>query len=122
NPAVGRNADGRLEVFVRGGDNGLWHRSQQANAATQGIDYFNWSGWDSLGGPIAGNPVVAENSAHRLNVFARTSDNFLWYRSETTADARSWASWQATGGYIIGDPAVALDAENRLELFVRSGG
>ena len=27
-PAAGENADGRLEAFVVGSDNGLWHRWQ----------------------------------------------------------------------------------------------
>ena len=39
------NADGRLEVFVRGTDDALWHMWQTA-------PNNGWSGWASLGGVI----------------------------------------------------------------------
>ena len=42
---VGRNADGRLEVFARGADGGIWHKWQTA-------PNNGWSGWASLGGWI----------------------------------------------------------------------
>jgi len=45
NPVVGRNADGRLEVFAIGPDNALWHIWQ--TAANSG-----WSQWSSLGGAL----------------------------------------------------------------------
>ena len=45
-PAVGANADGRLEVFVRGADGSLWHDWQ----TTAGGAY---SGFFSLAGQIA---------------------------------------------------------------------
>lgn len=40
---VGRNADGRMEVFACGTDNALWHIWQTAPDN-------GWSGWASLGG------------------------------------------------------------------------
>src|SRR5690349_3086633 len=43
--AVGRNADGRLEVFVRGTDEALWHIWQLTPGGA-------WSSWASLGGVI----------------------------------------------------------------------
>jgi len=41
---VGNNADGRLEVFVVGQDNSLWHIWQTA-------PNNGWSGWGTLGAP-----------------------------------------------------------------------
>ena len=57
-PVVGNNADGRLEVFVRGTDGALWHIWQTA-------PNNGWSGWASLGAgsrgrsPWAGTPMGA---------------------------------------------------------------
>ena len=42
---VAKNADGRLEIFARGGDGALWHKWQTA-------PNNGWSGWYSLGGWI----------------------------------------------------------------------
>jgi len=42
-PAIGRNQDGRLEVFARGTDDALWHNWQT-------VPNNGWSGWGSLGG------------------------------------------------------------------------
>ena len=45
NVAVGKNADGRMEAFVRGTDNALYHIWQTA-------PNNGWSGWASLGGVL----------------------------------------------------------------------
>ncbi|MFC7648068.1 matrixin family metalloprotease [Streptosporangium lutulentum] len=63
-PAVGRNQDGRLEVFVRGNDARLYHIWQVAPGGV-------WSGWTSLGGAIQGRIAVGRNRDGRLEVFAR---------------------------------------------------
>ena len=62
--AVGGNADGRLEVFVRGTHNALWHNWQTAPNG-------GWSGWNSLGGGLTSDPVVGRNADGRLEVFVR---------------------------------------------------
>ncbi|SCZ61353.1 hypothetical protein SAMN02982990_01700, partial [Photorhabdus luminescens] len=67
-PAVSRNLDGRLEVFVRGADNALWHIWQTAPNS-------DWSNWQSLGNTITSNPAVYANADGRLEVFARGADN-----------------------------------------------
>ncbi|MCE1631361.1 hypothetical protein LWT39_23385, partial [Enterobacter hormaechei] len=64
-PAVHRNSDGRLEVFVRSTDNALWHNWQTA------ADTNTWSSWQPLYGGITSNPEVCLNSDGRLEVFAR---------------------------------------------------
>ncbi len=52
-PAVARNADGRLEAFVRVGlmsAGSLWHIWQTAPNG-------GWSDWDNLGGPVGAHLV-----------------------------------------------------------------
>jgi len=50
-PAAVSWADGRIDVFGRGSDSALWHRSYSSGA---------WSSWESLGGQLAATigPVV----------------------------------------------------------------
>jgi hypothetical protein len=44
-PGLGRNGDGRLELFAVGADGNLWHNWQTAASSD------NWSGWASLQQP-----------------------------------------------------------------------
>ncbi|MEH2385895.1 MAG: hypothetical protein V7K14_08975, partial [Nostoc sp.] len=63
-------ASGRLDVFVRGTDNALWHK------------WFDggWSGWESLGGILTSSPTAVSWSYGRIDVFARGTDNALWHQ------------------------------------------
>ncbi|HYI46880.1 MAG TPA: matrixin family metalloprotease [Allosphingosinicella sp.] len=109
--AVGRNADGRLEVFARGTDNALWHIWQTA-------PNNGWSAWASLGGVITSNPTVISNADGRLQVFARGTDNAVWHRRQAAAGG-GWANWASLGGGMIGNIAAARNADGRLQLFIR---
>ena len=51
NPAVGKNLDDTLEVFVKGTDNALYHIRQSANT-------FVWGHWEPLGGFLTSDPVI----------------------------------------------------------------
>ena len=70
-PAVGRNLDGRLEVFAEApgaADTELAHIWQDPAAPTL------WSDWASLGAPpgqFLGFPAVGRNADGRLEVFVR---------------------------------------------------
>ena len=109
--AAGVNADGRLEAFVRAGDNSLWHSWQTSAGGS-------WSGWSALGGSLASNPVVVANADGRLEVFALGPDNGLWHTWQTTPGG-SWSGWGALGGVSRGDPTVIVNADGRLEAFVQ---
>ncbi len=111
NVAVGRNADGRLEVFARGSDNALWHRWQTA-------PNNGWSGWGSMGGVITSDPVVMNNADGRLEVFARGTDNAVWHQWQT-APTNGWSGWASMGGKITSNIAAGRNADGRLEIFVR---
>jgi hypothetical protein len=69
-PATVSWGDSRIDVFVRGTDNALWHK------------WFNgtWSGWESLGGVLSSGPDVSSWAAGRLDVFVRGADNALWHK------------------------------------------
>ena len=108
-PAVGRNADGRLEVFARGTDNALYHIWQTA-------PNNGWSDWGGLGGILVADPAVGQNADGRLEVFARGTDNAL-YHIWQTAPNNGWSDWGGLGGILVADPAVGQNADGRLEAF-----
>src|SRR5205085_4815291 len=75
-PAVRVNDDGRLEVFLAGSDNALWHIWQVAPNGT-------WSNWESIGRPpnigSISSPSVGAEEDGRVEVFVTASDNALWH-------------------------------------------
>jgi hypothetical protein len=84
---VGRNADGRLEVFAtlqNGTD--LWHVWQTAPNG-------NWSSWKSMGsvatGTIAG-PTLASDADGRLEVFLQTPDTGGLYQLSQSTPNGGW--------------------------------
>jgi hypothetical protein len=112
-PAAAVNSDGRLEVFARGSDNALWHRSQASPGSG------TWGGWSSLGGVFTSDPAAAVNSDGRLETFARGSDNAIWHRSQVSPGSGTWTNWSSLGGVLTGGPAAAMNLDGRLELFAR---
>jgi glucose/arabinose dehydrogenase len=104
-PAVASWSAGRLDVFVRGTDNQLWHK-WYANG---------WSGWEPLGGALTSGPAAASWSAGRLDVFARGPDNQLWHKWYQGG----WSSWEPLGGATFDSPAAASWSAGRLDVFVR---
>jgi hypothetical protein len=122
-PSVGRNADGRLEVFSDGeGQNGteLWHIWQTAPMG-------GWSAWESLGTPPAefmGFVAASANADGRLEVFARIglmSSGTIWHIWQTAPNG-GWSAWDNLGAPSYGLPAhflsVGRNADGRLEVFV----
>ena len=108
--AVEGNADGRLEVFVRGTDNALWHKWQVAPNGT-------WSNWNSQGGVLTSNIAAAKNADGRLEVFVRGTDAALWHKWQ--APGGGWSNWASQSGVLMSDVTVARNADGRLEVFVR---
>lgn len=117
-PAVGQSADGRLELFIRGlSDEGggklgaLYHRWQ-----TPGGD---WSAWYSHGGTFLGDPVVAQNSEGRLELFIVAEDGLR--QKWQTAPNKGWFDWHYAGRAptLPFNPhiAIARNHDGRLEVF-----
>jgi hypothetical protein len=107
-PAVTTWDGGRLDVFVRGGDNHLWHKAYSGS----------WSPWQNLGAPPGGltsDPAAVAWSAGRLDVFVAGAGGQVWH----TAYVGWWTAWQPLGGIAVGAPAVSSWAAGRLDVFVR---
>jgi hypothetical protein len=91
-PAVAPGADGRLEIFVVGEDDALWHQWQTvANSC--------WSAWYSHGAPpeagLMGSPAVARGADGRLDLFVMGTDGALWHRWQTPNT--DWSQWYSRG-------------------------
>jgi Pro-kumamolisin, activation domain/IPT/TIG domain len=109
-PAVGTNADGRLEVTGLSSDHSAWHAWQNTAGG-------NWSAGASLGGSLLSSPSMARNADGRLELFAEGADGSAWHKWQTSPGA-GWSGWFSLGGGIVGTPTVGTDADGRLELFV----
>jgi hypothetical protein len=114
-PAVGRNADGRLEVFALEITGALWHIWQDPATAT------GWSGWADLGAPPGVSleaPAVGENADGRLEVFALEINGALWHAWQDPTSPTGWSGWDSLGGAPAGAAGVGRNADGRLEAFV----
>ena len=112
-PAIASWASGRLDVFVRGMDDALWHKAWDGTA---------WSGWEYLGGVITSSPAAVSWGPNRIDIFALGQDRQVW---QFVWDG-AWYGWypQEGGGVDFGDPlqdapAVSSGSSNQLDLFVR---
>jgi hypothetical protein len=110
-PAVSSRAVGRLDSFVRGSDNSLWHQTYLAGTG--------WSAWENLGAPsggMASEPAAVSWSADRMDVFTRGTDNalkHLWW------NGTRWNGWETLGGTLTSAPGVASPGAGRIDVFFR---
>jgi hypothetical protein len=100
-------APNRLDLFVRGTDDGIWHKWWDGRV---------WNGWESLGGTTR-NPVTAVSwGPNRLDLFVRGTDDAIWHK---WWDGQAWNGWESLGGATMDSIAAVSWAANRLDLFVR---
>ena len=114
---VGENADGRLQLFIRGTD-GAIHHQWQGNAGG-----FGWSGWRPLGTETGwrGDPAVTRDRDGRLVIAAckgpGADEGSLWFARQNVSNGSSgWTGWTRLGGTIAA-PAIAPNADGHLEIF-----
>ena len=110
-PAIGYNADGRMELFRRDGSHVL-HSWQLVGGG--------WSGWYDLGGDLVdfSEPAVANEADGRLVVAAVFRDGTLHVVRQYGPNG-GWGSWSgslATSLTSALAPAAALDGGDRLHV------
>ncbi|MEU6157907.1 glycosyl hydrolase family 32 [Streptomyces sp. NPDC047130] len=116
-PALGRNADGRLEVFslARGGT-GLLHRWQLSPGGA-------WSAWARFGTPAGGAPCVVRDGTGRLEVTAIAPSGTGGFQRRQAEPSGGWGEWRHLLGWSAGAPLIVPGADGRLEAFgVDPGG
>jgi acylphosphatase len=113
-PSIGQNADGRLEIFIVGQSEKLYHRYQTSPNNSNG-----WNDkWEDLGGKWNANPVVANNADGRLEIFIVGKSEKL-YHTWQISPSNGWNDkWEDLGGKWNANPVVANNADGRLEIFI----
>lgn len=118
-PAVARNLDGTLEVFVRWSD-GSVRRIKQVTPAGSWGSFVQFPGTQ-----IVGSPVVAVNQNGALEVFTIASGGYVWHAAQSTpGNDNTWPTgfWSLlpTNIAATGTLAVARNQSGTLELFTRA--
>jgi spore germination protein YaaH len=96
----------RLDLFVRGTDNAIYHRWWNSNG---------WYDWENLGGVATSAPAAVAWGSGRLDLFVRGTDNALYHRGWNGA----WGDWESLGGGLSSGATVASWGANRLDVFVQ---
>jgi hypothetical protein len=126
-PVAVTNADGRIEVFVSGGqDAALWHIWQIEPTEFQSPPpRVRWSSWASLGGQLRTAPVVATgtNTDGLLEVFYTGHDGQLWHLWQTNGGTQAtWSIHASLGGQWEDSPVVGALPDGRREVFAQVYG
>lgn len=102
-PAPLALAGGRVVVFARGLNMGLWV-TQTSPALIA---------WLPIGGVLTSDPVPVTWGGNRVDVFVRGPDRGLW---RIAWNGAAWSAWEPLGGTLAGAPAAASTAVNRLDV------
>jgi predicted Zn-dependent protease len=70
-PAAASWAANRIDTFVRGTDNHMWHKWWNGSS---------WNGWEDLGGIIDGTPAAVSWGPNRIDTFARGMDSAMFHK------------------------------------------
>jgi hypothetical protein len=109
--AVILDSSGLVEAFVRGPNDEVWRTKQTSPGGA-------FSAWESLGGPVTGNPAAAKNQDGRLEVVVRGTDNRLMHKWQFPNG--TFSSWVTYGGPEVKDtPVIRANQDGRLEVFAR---
>jgi hypothetical protein len=129
---VGRNQDGRQEVFAVGSDGNAWQIWQTAPNG-------GWGDWGKLGQPPVGirrpdRITVGSNEDGRQELFAMGRDDALWHVWQTAPNA-GWSNWESLGkprdlfdgseppkDRDLAEPVVQKNADGHLEVFAPGNG
>jgi hypothetical protein len=113
-PAVGKNQDGRLEVFVRSTYQGaIWHRRQGPGNSDI------WEPWYPLGGD-ADDPSTITDAKGCIYLFVRDSNcSNLLFKKQMEPDSSDWQEdWLSLDKRIEGTPSLERDNDGCISLFV----
>ncbi len=109
-PVVGRNADGRLDVFKVDADGQLRVRWRKTTG--------DWSSWIPLGGSCCPGIAVTTNADGQLLIFAvDQATQTLKYTEQQTPDTLGWSAWVNLGGHVRPPVAAVLDLRSCLQVF-----
>jgi Pro-kumamolisin, activation domain/Repeat of unknown function (DUF346) len=100
-------AANRLDVFVKGTDNALYHKSWNGSS---------WAAYENLGGILTSAPKAVSWGPNRLDVFVKGTDNALYHKSW---NGTAWGGWESLGGILDSAPNAVSWGPNRLDVFCK---
>ncbi len=107
-PSVASWGVNRLDLFVRGTDNSLYHDAW---------DGAKWSGWGKIiEGTFKDAPAAVSWGPSRIDVFVLRDDDHIGHM---WGNGSKWEGWQDMGGTFSSGPAVASWGPDRLDLFAK---
>ena len=124
-PVFGQSGDGRLLLFTRAADGGVWHKEQHVAS-----DSGSWGPWEALAQPVFGFGNMAVKLSDRGLLFLVATEfagNRLWYATQAAPDTNTWCplSPLATVPEAAPDdvaaliaPTLEINSDGRMELFV----
>ena len=77
-----------------------------------------WGAWASMSGQLSASPAAVSWGDGHIDVFARGTDNALWWRN-TSNGGTSWSSWTSLGGQLATTtgPAASSQRAGQLDVF-----
>lgn len=104
-PAIAYSSNGKLQIFVRGLDNILWHCTYSSKGQSPFVN---------LGGKVRSAPSVVSEERAKLTVAVRGGNDEVWLRRRVNG---GWRNWYSAGGAIIGAPALVKGKSHSLKIF-----
>ncbi|KAF2756350.1 hypothetical protein EJ05DRAFT_512027 [Pseudovirgaria hyperparasitica] len=93
-PTAVMSGDGRVDVFIRGHNNKVYHKTMTGTAS----EGWSWSPshtrWNDIGGDAAEEIVPVSNGPNSITIFARDRTNNVNSRILTN---ETWGSWELQG-------------------------
>ena len=110
-PIIGKDSNGRLEIFAVNPQGELRHRWQKQTAG-------DWSSWSTIGTNLAPGFVVISGLDGRMTVFAvQVSDHAVVYAQQISTNSLDWSSWTSLGGAVTAPLAAKLNSRGGFDLF-----
>jgi hypothetical protein len=107
-PALNSQADGLLNIFVRGTDCAMWQKSWTGTA---------WTDWIRLDGCLTAAPTVVSRAVNQIDVYGRGTGGETFQKHW---DLNGWTGWFLLDNTPIGSAAgVVSDHDQREMLFAR---
>lgn len=98
----------RVDVFVKGSNNRLYHLTQTAGV---------WATWKVIASGITSAPAVVSRFPGEFDVVAKRGDDAIWW---THFNGIAWSPWVSLGGRVpSSDPAITALGHNRLDVFAK---
>jgi hypothetical protein len=109
---------GREDLFVRGGDRGVWWSVSTDAGATWNPGVGTVAGKFAAVGGISVDSIAAVSppGGGSLDIYVWGQDNALWWRQYTAANG--WTAWTSLGGKTIYAPAATSCSAGHLDIWV----